>query len=559
MRSPPLAIISMGLAAAPRRLIWHRRDLRLDDNDLYRHDSNNYSIYVFDPRDFELGSTRSGIVAGPHYTRRLLDAVHCLKKNLEEKGGNLIVRVGSALAEVPSIAQQLDVDEVAWAEVPGFYECEASRTMQNILQYGSYRCNVFTTCTLTLAHPHDLPRNPDTWQHLARPNERRRKKSRSKSGKQTAQEEASPRNIVDITPRRFDGMPTIMGDFRRVARTCSNVRGPSNEPPRSCIAKGGNNLSEEVPSIETLFKPLRETSSLVLECLPPGMIEGVVKSAIALRDEKASSGAPERPLEDLEDFIMRRASSADRSLCDVSGGHSSRLSTPLALGTISPRQVYHVTRRCQERLEDPSKVDWIISHLEMRDYFLFDCFREGKNAFRLEPKPAHQRARIEWRPLAESRDEFLRWCSGRTGLPMVDAGMREMIATGYASNRVRQNMASVLTKDLNLDWRLGADWFQFLLEDHCVAANWGNWAYFSGVGGDPKSRHFRTASQANRYDPDGKYVMRWVEELSKAADVEDVIRPWSRLEGWEAIIKNPDESQLTWQDKLKVENDGRVS
>lgn len=53
--------------------------------------------------------------------------------------------------------------------------------------------------------------------------------------------------------------------------------------------------------------------------------------------------------------------------------------------------------------------------------------------------------------------------------------------------------------------------------------------------------------------------MRWVEELSKAADVEDVIRPWSRLEGWEAIIKNPDESQLTWQDKLKVENDGRVS
>ena len=74
-----------------------------------------------------------------------------------------------------------------------------------------------------------------------------------------------------------------------------------------------------------------------------------------------------------------------------------------------------------------------------------------------------------------------------------------------------------------------------------------------------KSRHFRTASQANRYDPEGKYVKRWVEELSEAADVEDVIRPWSRLEGWESIVKSPDDSQLTWQDKLKVENDGRVS
>lgn len=490
MRSPPLAIISMSLAAAPRspvtttRLVWHRRDLRLDDNDLYRHNSKNYSIFVFDPRDFELGSTRPGIVAGPHYTRRLLDAVQCLKKKLEDKGGDLIVLTGNPLKEVPSIAQQLEVDEVAWAEVPGFYECEASRTMQNILQNGSYRC--ITTCTLTLAHPDDLPRHPEAWQQLARPKEKRRKKSRSKSGKQTTQEEASPRNLVDITPRRFEGMPTIMGDFRRVARTCSNVREPSNAPPWSCIAKDGNIVSDEVPSIETLFKPLRESSSLMFESLPPGLIEDVVRSAISMRDETASSGEPERPLEDLEDFIMKRASSADRSLCDVSGGHSSRLSTPLALGTLSPRQVYHVTRRCQERLEDPSKVDWIISHLEMRDYFLFDCFREGKNAFRLEPKPAHPSARIEWRPLAESRDELVRWCSGRTGLPMVDAGMREMIATGYASNRVRQNMASVLTKDLNLDWRLGADWFQFLLVDHCVAANYGNWAYFSGVGGDPK-------------------------------------------------------------------------
>jgi len=71
---------------------------------------------------------------------------------------------------------------------------------------------------------------------------------------------------------------------------------------------------------------------------------------------------------------------------------------------------------------------------------------------------------------------------------LVDAGAREMMATGYCSNRVRQNMASVLAKDLKLDWRIGAEWFQFCLQDHCVGANWGNWMYFGGVGSDPKVR-----------------------------------------------------------------------
>jgi deoxyribodipyrimidine photo-lyase len=71
--------------------------------------------------------------------------------------------------------------------------------------------------------------------------------------------------------------------------------------------------------------------------------------------------------------------------------------------------------------------------------------------------------------LFESKGKFIKWACGETGLPLVDAGMKELITTGYTSNRVRQNMASVLTKDLNLDWRLGAEWYQLCLEDNCVA------------------------------------------------------------------------------------------
>jgi deoxyribodipyrimidine photo-lyase len=94
---------------------------------------------------------------------------------------------------------------------------------------------------------------------------------------------------------------------------------------------------------------------------------------------------------------------------------------------------------------------------------------------------------------------------------------------------VRQNAASLLTKDLGIDWRAGAEWFQFLLEDHCVGANWGNWMYFSGVGGDPKQRHFRTISQALKYDPDGAYVAKWLPKLDGVFNVEARLRPWEYM------------------------------
>ena len=141
---------------------------------------------------------------------------------------------------------------------------------------------------------------------------------------------------------------------------------------------------------------------------------------------------------------------------------------------------------------------------------------------------------------------------------MIDAGMKELITTGYTSNRVRQNMASVLTKDLKLDWRLGAEFFQLCLADHCVAANYGNWAYFAGVGGDHKSRHFRTVSQSNRYDPEGRYVRKWIKQLQDVKEVEAVLRPWDFMADWGVPIVPPT-TQITWNDKEKLEKYGRIS
>jgi deoxyribodipyrimidine photo-lyase len=107
-----------------------------------------------------------------------------------------------------------------------------------------------------------------------------------------------------------------------------------------------------------------------------------------------------------------------------------------------------------------------------------------------------------------------RFCSGRTGLGLIDAAQRELYLTGYSSNRARQNVASFLAKHLNIDWRLGAEWFQCMLVDYDTANNWGNWQYVAGVGNDPREgRLFNPVKQALDYDPKGEYIKTWVPEL----------------------------------------------
>ena len=106
---------------------------------------------------------------------------------------------------------------------------------------------------------------------------------------------------------------------------------------------------------------------------------------------------------------------------------------------------------------------------------------------------------------------FQRWVDGTTGDDFVDAGMRELAATGFSSNRARQNLASYLIHDMGLDWRYGAAYFESQLLDYDPASNWANWAYIAGVGTDPRPiRRFNTVKQANDYDPEGAFRNYWL-------------------------------------------------
>jgi deoxyribodipyrimidine photo-lyase len=115
------------------------------------------------------------------------------------------------------------------------------------------------------------------------------------------------------------------------------------------------------------------------------------------------------------------------------------------------------------------------------------------------PKPTHKAG------------AFRRWCQGETGEALVDAGMRELKATGYLSNRLRQVVASYLIHDLDCDWRAGAAWFESQLIDFDVYSNQGNWLYLAGRGTDPRGgRRFNPQKQTQDHDPKGDYRALWL-------------------------------------------------
>ncbi|GAK89413.1 cryptochrome [Nonlabens ulvanivorans] len=115
----------------------------------------------------------------------------------------------------------------------------------------------------------------------------------------------------------------------------------------------------------------------------------------------------------------------------------------------------------------------------------------------------------EWK---SSERELSKWINGETHERFVNANMKELAATGWMSNRGRQNVASYWSMHKEQDWRIGAAYFEHILIDYDVHSNYGNWMYNSGVGNDPRNRTFNIQLQASRYDSDGKYQRMWLQE-----------------------------------------------
>ncbi len=189
--------------------------------------------------------------------------------------------------------------------------------------------------------------------------------------------------------------------------------------------------------------------------------------------------------------------------------YSSKLSPYLAQGCISPKTVYAEIKKYETQVKKNDSTYWLIFELLWRDYFRLVGKKYGNKIFL-------SRGITEEDPPQWSTDRtlFNIWAQARTGVPMVDANMRELNATGFMSNRGRQNVASFLVNDMNVHWLLGAEYFESQLIDYDPCSNYGNWNYIAGVGVDPRpDRWFNVVHQGKRYDSKGEYAHHWLPEL----------------------------------------------
>jgi len=283
----------------------------------------------------------------------------------------------------------------------------------------------------------------------------------------------------------------------------------------------------EIPDVFTNFRKNVETETLIREVFPsPGQIN--------------SPNVPDLNLPDLEDLGLEEIKPDKRQSIDFKGGESSgrerlqyyffeshhlanykeirngmtgadfstKFSPWLTTGCLSPRGIYHEIKKYEKLYGANDSTYWLIFELMWRDYFRFmmkkyhNKFFQQNGIKKRDPNmPLHNQELLE------------KWINGKTGDDFVDANMMELKYSGYMSNRGRQNVASYLVNDLNLDWRYGAAYFEQQLIDYDVCSNWGNWAYQAGVGNDPRGkRQFNTQKQAEDYDPDGKYRKLWLKK-----------------------------------------------
>jgi deoxyribodipyrimidine photo-lyase len=256
--------------------------------------------------------------------------------------------------------------------------------------------------------------------------------------------------------------------------------------------------------------------------------------------EASSDGLPVRPEIDVavssatEDAVIQRWRTfrdgglddyADRRNLPAVDG-TSRLSPALKFGIVHPRQLLAES--------DPTIGGHATfqSELAWRDFYADVLFQRPRTAW----ENLDQRFdRIRFDTDDAAREKFTRWCEGRTGFPIVDAGMRQLVRTGWMHNRVRMIVASFLVKDLHLPWQWGAGFFlQHLLDGDLASNNHGwQWAAGSGTDAAPYFRVFNPTAQLERWDPDGAYADRWIPELGTSTYPDAIVD--HRVERQEAL------------------------
>lgn len=445
-------------------LLWLRHDLRLRDqpaltaamSDALRHQRPLIAIYFFEPRlnkEDRFGYTRMR----PYRAIFLLETLRELKATLKSLNVELIISRDDPVVALAKLCCQLNVKQVYASRHVADEEVRQEAEVATSIK--SLGCALTMTWSHTLYSPKHLPFTlgdlPDVYTQFRKQVER----------------SAEPKQALPI-PK---ALPSFLswGQERKIS---SNVE---------C-------------HLEALW---REWSA----SLEKG--GGRDKRAVLLFKGGAQAGEA-RVQEYLWDRRLIECYKDTRNGL-IGADYSTKFSAWLSVGALSPRWLWWETLRYEDERVVNDSTYWVRFELLWREYFQWVALLYGPSLFKLGGLSADL-----GRPRSKRSDvnprSFQRWVEGETGDDFVDAHMKELKHTGFMSNRGRQNVASYLIHDLNLDWRLGAGYFEAQLIDYDPASNWGNWAYIAGVGNDPRpQRKFNTKSQAERYDPKGLYRELW--------------------------------------------------
>lgn len=444
---------------APMPIIhWFRRDLRLNDNTALRAAIEAGAGEVIPVFILDDGLLRGRDVA-PIRVHFMLDSLRELDANLQQRGASLIVRRGRPEQELVALARETGADAVYFNRDYTPLARRRDRRVTEALRAAGVRVESFKDLVIFEAD--------ELLTHADRP-------------------------FTVFTPYKKAWLSRLSGSAPRVANDGLRIK-PANLPPSLRLA---------IPEARSL-----------------GFI-------LAQESPKGGEAEAMRVLMHFKDSGALQAYSTRRDFPAIEG--TSRLSPHLRFGTISPRQCYAVAastlsyafpakRSFSPAASDAKKegADAWISELIWREFYM-QILYHFPHADRGNFNRAYDALRWGSGDAAFDQERFDAWCEGRTGYPIVDAAMRQLNRTGWLHNRTRMIVASFLTKDLLLDWRLGERYFMQKLVDGDPAANNGGWQWTAGTGTDaqPYFRIFNPQSQSERFDPDGAFIKRWVPELA---------------------------------------------
>jgi len=433
-------------------LYWFRSDLRLEDNPNFlsacKVADRLLPVYAHAPQESLIwGFDR----IGQHRQQFLRDALSDLRQQLEQLGSDLLELQAPPGSQVRSIDLVMEIAQHYGIKTIYCEVIHAPEEMQELALLKQAGLMVHAELESTMIAERDLPFTPD-----AMPDQFTQFRTKIEKAK----------NLFTDPVSAPSHIPPLPGDFKRfeVANAQSSVK----------TAPADQNKGHPHSSFPHYLDAYR----------------GGTKAAEA----------------HLRQYLGRALPHSYKATRNQLHGidYSSKLSPWLALGSISARSVMKNLKQFELEQGANEGSYWLWFELLWRDYFRVLHLKYGKQLYcasglNQSDKPIH------------NARGFQRWCSGTTGESIVDAGLRELNATGYLSNRLRQVVASYLICDLHSDWRAGAAWFEARLLDYDVYSNQGNWLYIAGRGTDPRGgRRFNPQKQAQDHDANGSYRALWL-------------------------------------------------